>query len=154
MTTSNFQPLTPNGGLRKNSARAAVAKKMGRPPNPWCMKEYHWKPARGYQNPQDSRIPQLRRGRNFFVGRRWELGAENLGLLCWNVMLKIVGTVFLVFVFSQEFLVELFGQIRPGGRASGFRGGHPIQPGGTGRRCPKITKISKTEKKVEKKSKI
>ena len=42
----------------------------------------------------DSFFSQLLRGRNFFIGRHWELGAENLGLSCWNMLFETVGTDF------------------------------------------------------------
>ena len=94
MITSNFQPLTPNGGLRKNSARVAPAEF-------WILLDFSSRGLISNGIPSSTTVwvsdpffSQPLRGRNFFVGRRWELGAENLRLSCWNMFFKTVGTDF------------------------------------------------------------
>ena len=104
----NLKFSAPNSQQRSMNKfrRRSSCEKNGSPTQPMV---YEGIPLEISPRLPNSFFSQLLRGRNFFIGRRWELGAENLGLSCWNMLFETPRTdFFVVDFFSKKMVFEIF----------------------------------------------
>ena len=144
MVTSNLQLLTPSDGRGIILAPPFAQIPESRPSMALAEADYNGV-SRVYHTKSEvftcfPVLNQLGTAPELFLGRRWELGAVNLGLSHWSMMLKTVGTDFekksFFFVFSSVFEKNQMLEISIS--SAGWAGRHRWPSGGGAGHFPKL----------------